>query len=508
MCLTLLFLANHLLGLDGVFMVPCGDVLVLCCCLVLGRWLVRWLLARTDDEGAAGSRDVEDLNCGREGGRGSPATGQSGLEEANAVSGCRVTAQLAQWVRMGRHVIWRGVLGILGERVLAVLCYPAACAMGEDGPACDLPAVRGTRGERVFAVTAHDVMRDAMDRCSAAEMSACGGQPRFPDVRQECRGIFRDVDCRAGGVQGLFGLSGLSSGIASPSGRVSNGHAPSEEERCGETVEAEGRERMGRDLSSARVCPAPESCLALQRIANALEEASLQRRLEHGNRGPGALAQLMGVNRWAVFVARGCDTFDVKWCKGLLGLDLYHGLRRAGAAPSMCSDFAGLRIPITNRLAFGAAAGSWGRRRAAGTKTCTLTAAEFKPWTDYELDGYVQPEGDDLESPPREDLDGWAQQTVEQVKVFACLYGAEHTVERIQARDLLLQMHEGNPVVYSLEEIANWWEELWWYWWQVVEEVLHTALPTEYGFNVDPEFIRRQVFLRQRQGDGAPRWSL
>ena len=572
MCLTLLFLTDHLLGLQGVLVVPCGVVFAACVSLGLIGWIGRALqrngAARGRARVAAGSPEVEEIRSWKEGGRVSATTGQWGLastadckdedcasgrvfaEQVKADAGGKVQHVFAapshysvQDVR-GTAEMWIAAdlsgranmvehLGVaqkdtISEEFLVgpgrpprTTPLPSSVGRGSDGDAGSGDTAsngedredHGNRDGGRPAKRENDGQGDCgadsanefphWGRVSTTTVGTAVQEAHLPEYHQSLVGLLsRNGQCRAGGGSWL-GSDQISSNMASSGGRGCAAYESSDEQRRADTGGATGGKGRERDSWTARVCELSESCLSLRRIAHALEDASLQRRLEQCSHDSGSLTQLTGVCRWAVFVARGCDTYDVKWCKGLLGLELYYGLRRAGAAPSMCADFAGLRTPITNRLAFGAAAGHWGSRRSARSNGCTLTAADFSPWVDCALDEYLQPEDDKLESPPPENLEEWERQTANQIRVFAWLYGAEHAAERSRARDLLLHWHDRNSEEYPMEDIAKWWEELWWYWWQVVQDVVHIALPTEYCLSVDAEIVRKRVFTMQQDGKDA-----
>ena len=68
---------------------------------------------------------------------------------------------------------------------------------------------------------------------------------------------------------------------------------------------------------------------ALNRLTAAQEDI---RRLQEDETkvGEGTMGALRGDARWWVYLARGCDTFDVTLCQGLLGRDLFFGLRKVG----------------------------------------------------------------------------------------------------------------------------------------------------------------------------------
>ena len=95
--------------------------------------------------------------------------------------------------------------------------------------------------------------------------------------------------------------------------------------------------------------------------------------------GEGTMNSLRGASRWLVYLGRGCDTFDVAICEGLLGRDLHDGLKRAGDAARTLLTQAGFPVPISNRVAFGLAACAWGGRDADHAPDWSMTAADF-PW--------------------------------------------------------------------------------------------------------------------------------
>ena len=56
----------------------------------------------------------------------------------------------------------------------------------------------------------------------------------------------------------------------------------------------------------------------------------------------------------------GGDTFHVGLGPALLGRELFDGLRRAGDAARTLLTQIGFPVPISNRVAYGLAAGTWG----------------------------------------------------------------------------------------------------------------------------------------------------
>eukprot|EP00959_Pyramimonas_sp_CCMP1952_P446232 9342785-Pyramimonas_sp.AAC.1 len=65
-----------------------------------------------------------------------------------------------------------------------------------------------------------------------------------------------------------------------------------------------------------------------KQLLHAIQEGLIQR--DDGKVAQlGTLAAIKKAEELDVFLARGCDTAEVEICKGLLGHDLFHGLRRA-----------------------------------------------------------------------------------------------------------------------------------------------------------------------------------
>lgn len=111
-------------------------------------------------------------------------------------------------------------------------------------------------------------------------------------------------------------------------------------------------------------------------VAQSLE--SMHRlREDEKNVGEGTLGALRSGPRYLVYLARGCDTFHVTLCEGILGRDLYDGLRLAGDAARTLLTNNGFPAPINNRVAYDLAALTWGGRDRHSVRDCALSAADF-----------------------------------------------------------------------------------------------------------------------------------
>ena len=78
------------------------------------------------------------------------------------------------------------------------------------------------------------------------------------------------------------------------------------------------------------------------------------------NNGEGILGYLKNHDKYFVFLARNCDRHGDAFCAGVLGRDLFDSLRRACDVARNVVMERGFPVPISNRIAYGIAAGTWG----------------------------------------------------------------------------------------------------------------------------------------------------
>jgi len=123
------------------------------------------------------------------------------------------------------------------------------------------------------------------------------------------------------------------------------------------------------------------------------DEISSLRKLQEDDKtmSGGPLGHLRGNARWLAYLARGCDSFDVALCASRLGRDLFDDLRRAGDVGQSPMQQIGFPVVMTNRVAYGLPAATWGGRSAEHAPEWALTAADFR-WTSQEaLDAWIPP---------------------------------------------------------------------------------------------------------------------
>ena len=153
-------------------------------------------------------------------------------------------------------------------------------------------------------------------------------------------------------------------------------------------------------------------------------------------------------------------------CEGLLGRDLYDGLRRAGDGARAVLTMARWPVPINNRVAYGFASGSQGCRDLASAAEWSLTAADFWPVTQEAFDNFVLASYHKREGRPKypQTMSQWAKCADNFVRAFSLVYGAEHAAERLAVRRTLEAWNEANHHDWPQEEVWSLWEELNWRW--------------------------------------------
>ena len=136
-----------------------------------------------------------------------------------------------------------------------------------------------------------------------------------------------------------------------------------------------------------------------------------------------------------MYLARGCDSFTVTMCPGLLGRDLFDGLRRAGDAARVLLTQVGFPVPISNRVAYGCAAGTWGGRDADHVSPHSLTAADFPKCTEETFHNWLPPHDTKLEKRPGKPstMADWHRYTTNEIMARGLVYGMEHRLERERA---------------------------------------------------------------------------
>lgn len=165
-------------------------------------------------------------------------------------------------------------------------------------------------------------------------------------------------------------------------------------------------------------------------------------------------------------------------CEGLLGRDLYEGLRRAGDGARALLTMIKWPVPINVRIAYGLAAGCQGGRNSDHLAEWSLSPADFWNSTQEEFDDFVPRSDNNREKRPRSPatMAQWARRADNMIRAFSLVYGAEHAEERLAARKRLENMHEENHHEWPREEVWSVWDELTWRWWEEIKHSYRTFL--------------------------------
>ena len=120
---------------------------------------------------------------------------------------------------------------------------------------------------------------------------------------------------------------------------------------------------------------------------------------------------------------------------------------------------AGFKQKVTTRLAVGLAGPYWGTQDKH-----SLSAADFIPQTDAELDAFVQEMrankvGNDQRPQPPNKIEDWEARVRGQNDVWALIYGAEWKPVRAHALNLLLERHQAEPHKWPLSIVSDIWED-------------------------------------------------
>ena len=152
-----------------------------------------------------------------------------------------------------------------------------------------------------------------------------------------------------------------------------------------------------------------------------------------------------------MFIIRGCDTFDVQVCPGVLGRELFNSMKMMGDTMRHLLLITKFPVPMFNRIAFGFAASAFGGRNPQNAPPYCLTAADFQHYSVDFMDNWVPPAGVEREKRPQypTSIDKWVRQTGHQIKVFSLVYGRQHSLERTEMRDHLENLHENEPHQYT-----------------------------------------------------------
>jgi hypothetical protein len=207
--------------------------------------------------------------------------------------------------------------------------------------------------------------------------------------------------------------------------------------------------------------PIAEIAKAIQQQTTEL--ASLVKAQNESSNVPnGTVKGLSKLSEELVFLLRACGQYTVEVGAGEHGAGLATALLSAQAGASTKLRAAGFRQKVTPRLAVGLAGPYWGTQ-----EKFSLSAADFLPCTDAELDQYAidartgKQASDQRPAVPTR-YEDWANRVQRQNAVWALVYGKEWSGVRSHAAELLGTWHLQAPHKWPLQVLADVWEELHW----------------------------------------------
>ena len=176
----------------------------------------------------------------------------------------------------------------------------------------------------------------------------------------------------------------------------------------------------------------------------------------------GTMKSLGRMSEELVFLLRACGQYTVEVGAGEYGANLANALLTAQAGASTRLRSAGFRQKVTPRLAIGFAGPHWGTQ-----ERYALSASDFLPYTDAELDPYAidsragKPQSDQRPQNPTR-FEEWQARAQRQNAIWNLVYGREWSGVRGNALELLATWHVQSPHRWPLQVVSEIWEEIHW----------------------------------------------
>ena len=176
----------------------------------------------------------------------------------------------------------------------------------------------------------------------------------------------------------------------------------------------------------------------------------------------GTMKALGRTSEELVFLLRACGQYTVEVGAGEYGANLANALLTAQAGASTRLRSAGFRQKVTPRLAIGLAGPHWGTQ-----ERYALSASDFLPYTDAELDQYAvdcragKPQSDQRPQNPTR-FEEWQARAQRQNAIWTLVYGKEWAGVRSHALELLGTWHVQSPHRWPLQVVSEIWEEIHW----------------------------------------------
>ena len=121
----------------------------------------------------------------------------------------------------------------------------------------------------------------------------------------------------------------------------------------------------------------------------------------------------------------------------------------------------GLRIPISSRIAQGGASLNWS---CLSESTAHEDAILLGDCTPYSLDAYESFVADNKKIEPHGKtpltIDRFTRCAKQHIEIFCLLYGKEHKKERRDALEIMIELHESQPDLFTVSFLCQTWEAM------------------------------------------------
>ena len=167
------------------------------------------------------------------------------------------------------------------------------------------------------------------------------------------------------------------------------------------------------------------------------------------------------LNELATFALCGFGQFNAVLAVGVYNKERKASLLRQGLTERDRLWDRGIRVPIGNRIAHGAATMCWGSMTSENVDDNTLLVTDFIPVLQEAYEKF-QPEGKKNEIRKKQvlSIEKWVKAAKQHTMMFGLLHGLEHQKERAECILEMERVHEARPDLFSVETISAAFEEM------------------------------------------------
>ena len=196
----------------------------------------------------------------------------------------------------------------------------------------------------------------------------------------------------------------------------------------------------------------------VDRDASSLEDLSVWLKGEKGDSKEEPWTRL---NELACFALCGFGQFNATLGIGVFNKERRSTLIRQGLTDRDRLWGGGVRVPIGNRIAHGAAALLRGTMSAENIDDNSLLVSDFIPITQEAYENF-QPDGKKNEPRKKQSLivEKWVKAAKQHTLMFCLIHGEEHGRERRERIMELEKIHEARPDIFTVDIISGVYEEM------------------------------------------------